>query len=145
LIENLVGDWNIDSISINYVGSFDQMEAGINSDTTILNFGTFSFPEWELHAHSLDSLNYYNHGFIEYKNDKYPVRFSYLLYNVTRKVTYSFLEQRITDQNEWITFGFDPIRGLGLIDNIEITFINDEKFHIKGLNRNMELMVITKK
>jgi len=147
LVHTLVGHWSIDTVEIQYKNSYGNKQAGIYSDTVIVNFGQINFGKWELLTGSYeDSTSYKNSAELIYNNKIFPVRFNYLLHNPGTDEIYSFLDiKNLQEDDCWDTKDGLFLYYSGLFDNIQIVKINQKEYYFKGINHGVKKVKLSKK
>ncbi len=151
LIYDLKGKWNIDSITIDFEDSSYQKEAGINKDTVIYDFGEFTFVNWELELLHKDSTNYEAEIELVFQNNVFPLKFDYLIHNYLLDSSEelnvnSAIHWNLDAENEnWKLEDARYLDNLGLIDNVEIIRVNENKYYLVGINRGLQRIDISRK
>jgi hypothetical protein len=145
VIENLKGDWVIDSLEIQFQNSYNQKQAGISSDTTFLNFGEITFGSWTLTQTDSDSTNFMNECKLLFNNKEYPISFDYLLYIPINYFIYSYTRDRYENADDWNSSDTWFLKNVGILDNMQIQKINEDEFRLIGINRGVKNMKLRRK
>ncbi len=146
ITHNLNGQWTIDSIEIEFQDSYGNSQAGIHSDTTIVNFGLINFGKWKLlSAGYPDSSSYENEAELIYHNKIFPIRFTYLIHVPGESEVFSYIGIALFQgNNNWDTADGWFVSNLGILDNIQIVKVNQHEYYFKGLNRGIKRMILRK-
>lgn len=142
VIQNLKGKWAIESVDIEFQGTYANAQVGIEADTAIPDFGKITFGDWDLLTASSypESTSYNNKAVLTYQNQEYSIEFDYLLYNAVEYQVFSFLDIIVDKNHKWDTTEGRFLSYLGIFDNIEIVKINQNEFHLIGLSHGVKKM-----
>lgn len=139
LTQTLNGQWAIDSVEIEFRNTPTNAQAGILADTVLVDFGQVNFGLWQpVNSVYPEATSYSNESTLIFGNEVLTVQFDYFLHLPGEDIVFSFLSKVVRQENStWDTPEGKLLCNLGILDNIEIVKLNENEFHLIGLNQGV--------
>ncbi len=145
IIENLKGEWIVDTLEIDFNNSYYQRQAGISADTTFLNFGEIVFTDWIINQTDNDSTDFKNQCTLAFKGQDFPMSFDYLFYIPLDYKVFSYTREQIETPQDWLGSNADFLKNIGILDNFQVQRISDDEFKLTGLNKGIKNLKLKRK